>query len=136
MHSIHTLAAERCACGCDACGNPVPAGLDLARARDTELGLYRVELVDVPASADDPAALTILVSHGLQPAPADTDIAIAGGRPRCGCAATVDLAVTSRGVGRFETAPFAFPSPGWWVLRVSVSGAAGWDAETFNLAIR
>ena len=135
MHILDTLAAERCACGCDACGDPVPAGLDLARARDTELGLYHVELADVPASADDPAALIVLVTRRLHAAPADTQVAISGGRPRCRCTAPADLEITKVSEGRFEAIPFSFPSPGWWILRVTVSGAAGWDAVTFNLAI-
>ena len=135
MHIPDTLAVERCACGCDACGAAIPAGLDLARTRDTELGLYHVELADVPALANDPAALTVLVTRRLHATSVDTQITISGGRPRCRCAAPADLAITRRGTGRFETAPFSFPSPGWWVLRVAVSGEAGWDAVTFNLAI-
>jgi hypothetical protein len=135
MHRPDTLSAERCACGCDACGAAIPAGLDLARARDTELGLYHVELADVPASADDPAALTVAVTLRPHATPADAEVAISGGRPRCRCVAPKDLAITRRGPGHFETAPFSFPSPGWWVLRVTVSGDAGWDAVTFNLAI-
>jgi hypothetical protein len=128
-------AAERCACGCDACEAVVPAGLDLARARDTELGLYRVELTDLPASADGRAGLSVLVTPRLRAEPADAEVTISGGRPRCRCAAPASLAITRRGPGAFETAPFSFPSPGWWVIRVSVAGDAGWDAVTFNLAI-
>ena len=135
MHIPDTLPAERCPCGCHACGDSIPAGLDLARARDTELGLYRVELEDVPGSADDPASLAAFVTRRLDGAPADTHIAISGGRPRCRCTAPTELAITPGGPGQFQTAPFSFPSPGWWILRVTVSGDAGWDAVTFNLAI-
>jgi hypothetical protein len=135
MHRPDTFSAGRCACGCDACGAAIPAGLDLARARDTELGLYRVELADVPAAADDPAALTVTVTHRSHATPADAEVAISGGRPRCRCASPADLAIRRHSPGRFETAPFSFPSPGWWVLRVTVSGDAGSDAVTFNLAI-
>ena len=63
MHIPDTITTERCACGCDACGMAIPAGLDLSRARDTELGLYHVELADVPASTDDLAALSISVTR-------------------------------------------------------------------------
>lgn len=125
----------RRACGCDACGDPMPAGLDLARARDTELGLYHVALANVPASLDDPAALTVSVTRRLHAAAMTAHIAISAGRPRCRCAAPAELAITKRGAGRFETAAFSFPSPGWWIIRVTVSGDAGCDAVTFNLAI-
>ena len=135
MHIPDTITTERCACGCDASGMAIPAGLDLSRARETELGLYHVELADVPASTDDLAALPISVTRQRDGAPADTRVTISGGRPRCRCAAPADLAITRLGPGQFETAPFSFPSPGWWVLRVTVSGDAGWDAVTFNLAI-
>ena len=135
MQTPDTLAADRCACGCDACGAAIPAGLDLSRSRDTELGLYHVELENVPASADDPAALTVAVTRRPHATFADAEIAISGGRPRCRCAAPANLAITRRGPGQFESAPLSFPSPGWWVLRVTVSGEAGWDAATFNLAI-
>jgi hypothetical protein len=135
MHRPDTFSAGRCACGCDACGAATPAGLDLARARDTELGLYHVELADVPASADDPAALTVTVTRRPHATPADAELAISGGRPRCRCAAPANLAITRGSPGRFKTEPFSFSSSGWWVLRVTVSGDAGWDAVTFNLAI-
>ena len=134
MHLPDMLAVERCACGCDACGAAIPAGLDHALARETELGLYHVALTDVPASANDPGTLTVFVTRGPHPAPQDAEIAIAGGRPRCSCAAP-DLAITRRGAGHYETAPFAFPSRGWWILRVTVAGEGGRDAVTFNLAI-
>lgn len=134
MHTPDTLSAERCACGCDACGVEIPAGLDLGRARDTELGLFHVELVDAPASADDPAALSVVVTRP-DAAPAHAAITISSGRPRCRCTAPSELGVVSRGPGRFETVPFSFPSPGWWVLRVTIGGDAGWDAVTFNMAI-
>ena len=135
MRKPHTLTARRCACGCAACGDSISAGLDLARARDTELGLYHVELADVPASLDDPATLTVSVTRRSHAVALSTHVAISGGRPRCRCAAPADLAITKRGAGRFETAAFSFPSPGWWILRVTVSGHAGCDAVTFNLAI-
>ena len=135
MHTSDTLPAGRCACGCDACGAAIPAGLDLSRARDTELGLYHVELADVPTSAGDPAVLAVIVTHLPHETPADAEVAIAAGRPRCRCAAPADLAVTRRGPGRFESAPFSFPSPGWWVVRITVSGGLGRDAVTINLAV-
>ncbi len=135
MHISDTLTVERCACGCDTCGPAIPAGLDLARARDTELGLYRVELEEVPPSAGDTAALTVVVTHFLHGGPADAELAIAAGRPRCRCAAPANLAVERRGPGRFDSAPFSFPSPGWWVVRITVSGGPGRDAVTFNLAV-
>ena len=89
----------------------------------------------MPASADDPAALTVAVTRRPHATPADAAVAISGGRPRCRCAAPANLTITRRSPGRFETAPFSFPSSGWWVLRVAVAGGAGWDAVTFNLAI-
>jgi hypothetical protein len=135
MHTTDTLAAERCACGCDACGAAVPAGLDLARARDTELGLYHVQLVSAPVSSDDHAALAVVVTQRPHAMPADATITIASGRPRCRCTTPSELGVARRGVGRFETAAFSFQSPGWWVIRVTICGDAGWDAVTFNLAV-
>jgi len=135
MRTPFTPLVERCACGCDACGGSIPAGLDLARARETEFGLYHVELATVPACAGDAAALAIFVSGRLRAAGAEMEVSISGARPRCRCAAPTELAVTRHGPGQFATAPFSFTSPGWWVLRVTVSGAAGWDAATFNLAI-
>ena len=135
MHIPDTLPAERCPCGCHACGDSIPAGLDLARARDTELGLYHVKLTDVPASANDPAGLTVVVTRRPHMAPADAKVAISRGRPRCRCAAPADFAMLRRGPGMFETAPISFRSPGWWVLRVAVTGDAGWDGVTFNLDI-
>ena len=138
MHTpdtLDTLAAERCACGCDACGTAVPAGLDLSRVRDTELGLYRVELGDVPAFAEGRTALTVTVTHRPDATPADVALAISAARPRCRCLAPAALAVTRRGAGRFKSASFAFPSPGWWVARITVFTDLGWDAVTFNLAV-
>lgn len=129
------LAVERCACGCAACDASVPAGLDLGCARETDLGLYHVEFADVPTVVDAAATLTIVVTRRHDPAPVDAHIAVTGGRPRCRCAAPADLTIIRRALGRFETAPFAITSPGWWVIRVTVSGEAGFDGVTFNLAI-
>lgn len=135
MHTPDTHAAERCACGCDTCGVAVPAGLDLSRIRDSELGLYRVELEDVPVSADHPAPLTVTVTHRPHATPADVALAISAARPRCRCLAPAALAVTRRAPGRFESTSFSFPSPGWWVARITVFTDRGWDAVTFNLAV-
>ena len=135
MRKSHTLTGGRCACGCAGCNDSIPAGLDLARALDTELGLYHVELGNVPVSLNDPRALTVCITQRSHAVAVSTHIAISGGRPRCRCAAPADLTIAMRGANRFETAAFSFPSPGWWILRVTVSGDAGCDAVTFNLAI-
>ena len=115
-----------------------PDDLDLARAKTTEGGLYRVEIApEVEPIQRGPLhswVLTLTTPDG-EPVEGAT-IGIDGGMPQHGHGLPTSPAATAYlGEGRYRIEGVRFNMGGWWVLEFSVSAAPGDDTATFNLTL-
>jgi hypothetical protein len=116
----------------------VPSDLDLSREKATEAGHYVAAL----APADEPVTVGpmhawIVTLEDERGAPVDdAEIRIDGGMPQHGHGLPTAPAVTQElGQGRYLVEGVKFNMPGWWELDLTIEGAAGADAVTFNLVL-
>lgn len=115
-----------------------PDGLDLARSKATEAGLY---IVAVAAEDGEPRqgplhAWIATVTDAAGAPVEDALIDIDGGMPQHGHGLpTAPQAGDHLGDGRYRIEGVRFNMGGWWELRLTVRAAAGQDAVTFNIVL-
>ena len=119
------------------CPSHHPTCLDLALARPSELGLYRVELApDTPRVPVEPLSrigVRIADIHG-HPA-GNAELKVTGGMPQRGLRLPGSPVVRRCGGGRYSIENPGLDTPGWWLIRLTISAAAGIDTVTFNLIL-
>lgn len=115
---------------------PPPEGLDLARERPTENGLF-VVAIEPEAAEFRRADLHSWVATVRTPdgAPVeDARVRIDGGMPQHGHGLpTAPQASEHLGDGRYLIEGVRFNMGGWWEFRLDIASAAGTDAVVFNL---
>nr|WP_282567986.1 FixH family protein [Devosia oryzisoli] len=114
-----------------------PADLDYSLSHLSKDGHYQVTLVPgidpVPVGKMHAWLVDVTDAAGQ---PVDADIVIDGGMPQHGHGLPTVPAVTGKDHhGRHIVGGMRFNMPGWWVLKVEISGTAGVDTATFNLAL-
>ena len=117
---------------------PPPADLDLSLTRTTDNGLYvgTLEPGISPVAVGPIHSWTIQVETPDGVPVDDAEIAVDGGMPQHGHGLPTSPKVTQRlGDGRYLVEGMKFNMPGWWTLKVTIDGAAGTDAATFNLSL-
>lgn len=117
---------------------PPPAGLDLARAKPSEAGLYHVAISPEIAPFDRSRVHSWVVR-----------VRSPAGEPVSGAAMSIDGAMPQHGHG-LPTTPritatlvpgdyllqgIRFGMSGWWVLRLTIDADAGSDKVEFNLTL-
>ena len=117
---------------------PPPADLDLALSKTTDHGLYvaslSADMSPVPVGAIHTWTVTVTTPDGT---PVDrVAIAVDGGMPQHGHGLPTKPQVTADlGEGKHLIEGMKFNMDGWWTLTVSIDGAQGADAATFNLVL-
>lgn len=115
-----------------------PGGLDLARAKVSEAGLYQVAIAPEAEPIEQNAlhswVLTLSTPQGETVEGAT--ITVDGGMPqhRHGLP-TAPQATEYLGEGRYRVEGVKFSMSGWWELRFDISSPAGTDKVTFNLVM-
>ena len=116
-----------------------PQASDIAAAKLSERGLYRVEVQ--PEAGSPPVGpihrwtVRVVAADGT-PVPDGAAIKVDGGMPEHGHGLPTRPRVTrALGDGRFLVEGMKFNMPGWWTLTLSVSAAPGADNVTFNLVL-
>lgn len=115
-----------------------PEGLDLARLRQTENGIFTVAI----APETEPVrqgALHAWIVTVTTPAGAVVDgarIAVDGGMPQHGHGLPTQPAMTAAlGEGRYRIEGVRFNMSGWWELKLSIDTGGRQDTVTFNLVL-
>ena len=117
---------------------PVPDGLDLARERRSDGGVFDVAIG--PQNADfSPNSVHNWVIDLRLPdgSPVkNATIKVDGGMPQHGHGLPTAPQVTKYlGEGRYLVEGLRFHMPGWWELRLDITAAGQRDAVTFNLML-
>lgn len=117
---------------------PPPADLDLSLTQATENGLYVGTLEPsaspIPVGPIQTWTIAVTLPDG-QPLE-NADLAIDGGMPQHGHGLPTEPQITEDlGGGRYRVEGLKFNMPGWWTIKLSVSGASGTDIATFNLSL-
>jgi len=118
-------------------GSP-PSDLDLALSKPTDHGLYIASLAadqsPIPVGAIHTWTVRVTTPEGT---PADAlAIAFDGGMPQHGHGLpTKPQVTTDLGDGRHLIEGVKFNMDGWWTITISIEGAQGADAATFNLVL-
>ncbi|HEX6644966.1 MAG TPA: hypothetical protein VF037_09820 [Gemmatimonadales bacterium] len=120
-----------------ACDRSLPSCLDFSLARTSELGLYRIELRPcLPCMSSGPLSrieVSIAARDGL--AVDHAEVEVSGGMPQRGLRLAGSPVVRHRGGGSYRIEDLLLSPPGWWLLRLTVTAAAGVDIVTFNLVL-
>jgi YtkA-like len=100
-------------------------------------GLYSVTLEpDQPLAKRKLQKVRVLVRTIEGEAVEGAEMAVDGGMPQHGHGLPTKPRMTKRlGEGRYEIEGVRFNMGGWWEFRLSITGAAGADRVTFNLAL-
>jgi hypothetical protein len=133
-------AAEPAACCArcgPSCGCAVPRCLDLSLCRPSERGRYRAELVPDarPIPLHAPAAWTLRLHVAAARPVADATLEVDGGMPQRGLRFAVPVIVRPAAAGAYRLEGPTFTAPGWWLLRLTITAAAGADTVVFNLGL-
>ena len=117
---------------------PPPEGLDLARAKTTEQGLYDVAIAPVAGPVEQGplhAWIATVTAPDGEPV-TDATLSVDGGMPQHGHGLpTAPQASAHLGEGRYRIEGVRFNMGGWWVLKIAVSTPAGDDVAVFNLSL-
>jgi len=119
----------------DMANRPV-AGLDLARARSTEDGLFRVAIEPETAGIElgEMHNWIIILTRPDGAAVTDAGITIDGGMPDHNHGLPTSPQVTQNlGEGRYRAEGVKFSMRGWWELRLAISAEGERDDVTFNI---
>ena len=117
---------------------PPPADLDLSLTQATEHGLYigTLEPGASPIPVGPIQTWTIAVTLADGRPVEHADLSIDGGMPQHGHGLPTAPQITKDlGDGRYRVEGLKFNMPGWWTIKLSVSGVAGTDSATFNLSL-
>jgi hypothetical protein len=131
------VVASAAMTGCMMFAKP-PANLDYGRVRPSETGLYRATIRpdgdSIPRGRLQKWTLHV---ETLQGAPVDSaSITVDGGMPQHGHGLPTKPIVTRHlGNGDHLVEGMKFNMGGWWVVKMSIAGAAGSDVVTFNLKL-
>ncbi|HEY1228097.1 MAG TPA: FixH family protein [Ramlibacter sp.] len=119
------------------CGTP-PTDLDLALAKPSAAGMYRVALVP-PAQAP---AINQLHSWQVKLAAPDgtpvhgATFAVDGGMPQHGHGLPTKPRVTRElADGTYQLDGMKFSMTGWWVVKLDIQGPQGADKVAFNTVV-
>jgi hypothetical protein len=118
-------------------GTP-PADLDLARAKESEKGLYNIAIEPEAGSfkQGEMHAWVITLTDPRKAPVEDAKFTVDGGMPQHHHGLPTSPEVTTAlGGGKNRLEGMKFNMSGWWELRLAIEAAAGSDKATFNIVL-
>jgi hypothetical protein len=118
-------------------GEP-PADLDLARAKVSEKGLYRIAIEPEGGAVKqgEMHSWVIALKNAGDAPVEDAKFTVDGGMPQHHHGLPTSPEVTTHlGGGRYRLEGVKFNMSGWWELRLAIESPAGSDKATFNIVL-
>jgi hypothetical protein len=117
---------------------PPPADLDLSLSKATDHGLYigTLEPGISPVTVGPIHSWTVALTTPAGDPVEHATITVDGGMPQHGHGLPTRPEVTGEvSRGHYALEGMKFNMPGWWVIKLEITGPAGTDTATFNVTL-